>query len=54
MWKEIFEHVKRVAIADSKLFFEPYVSVWRGIRRFMSFIVRQTRAWFKARNKDDE
>jgi len=54
MWKEIFEHIKHVAIDDFKLFFEPYVWVWRGIRRFMGFIVRQIRCWLGIRKKGDE
>lgn len=49
MWKEIFEHVKHVAIDDFKLFFELYVWVWRGIRRFIGFIVHQIRCWLDIR-----
>lgn len=52
--KEIFEHIKRVAIEDFKTFFEPFVWVWRGLRRFMRFVRRQLGFLFGMREKDDE
>jgi hypothetical protein len=30
---EFFQHMKKVAIADTKLFFEPYVAVYKIIKR---------------------
>ena len=30
---EFFKHMKKVAIADSKLFLEPYVAVYQVIKR---------------------
>jgi len=31
--KELFEHIKKIAIADTRLFFEPYMAIGRFIRR---------------------
>ena len=31
--KEFFQHMKKVAIADSKLFCEPYVAIYKFIKR---------------------
>lgn len=31
--KEFLQRMKQVAIADSKLFFEPYVAVYKFIKR---------------------
>lgn len=31
--KEFLQHMKKVAIADSKLFFEPYVAIYKFIKR---------------------
>lgn len=31
--KEFLQHMKKVAIADSKLFFEPYVAIFNFIKR---------------------
>jgi hypothetical protein len=47
MWKEIFEHIKRVAIEDFKTFFEPFVWVWRAILRFIRFLARKLKSWCK-------
>jgi hypothetical protein len=30
---EFFQHMKKVAIADSKLFLEPYAAVYKFIKR---------------------
>lgn len=52
---EIFEHIKRVAIADFKLFFEPYVWVGSAIRRGISSANRRVKNCFtRAKNQDDE
>lgn len=34
--KELIKHLKKVAIEDTRLFFEPYVAVGRLIRRFVA------------------
>lgn len=31
--KEFLQHMKKVAIADSKLFLEPYVAIYKFIKR---------------------
>lgn len=31
--REFIQHMKKVAIADSKLFFEPYVAIYKFIKR---------------------
>lgn len=31
--KEYLQHMQKVAIADSKLFFEPYVAIYKFIKR---------------------
>lgn len=31
--KDFLQHMKEVAIADTKLFFEPYVAVYKFIKR---------------------
>jgi hypothetical protein len=31
--REFFQHMKKVAIADSKLFLEPYVAIYNVIKR---------------------
>jgi len=36
--KELFEHIKKIAIEDSRLFFEPYMMVGRFIRRLFRTI----------------
>jgi hypothetical protein len=52
--KEFFEHIKRIAIADTRLFFEPYVTVYRFIRS----LTKATSGWIKRRlrkhNKADD
>jgi hypothetical protein len=36
--KEFFEHIKKIAIEDTRLFFEPYMMVGRFIRRLFRAI----------------
>jgi hypothetical protein len=36
--KEFFEHIKKIAIADSRLYFEPYMMMGRFIRRLFRAI----------------
>lgn len=52
--REFIEHIKRVAIEDSRLFFEPYVAVYR----FTRSLTKATSGWIKRRlrkrNKADD
>lgn len=52
--REFIEHIKRVAIEDSRLFFEPYVAVYRVTRS----LTKATSGWIKQRlrkrNKADD
>jgi hypothetical protein len=41
--KEFIEHIKRIAIEDTRLFFEPYVNVFRFIRS----LTRAASGWIK-------
>lgn len=41
--KELIEHIKRVAIEDFRLFFEPFVTVFRFIRS----LTRAASGWIK-------
>lgn len=52
--KELFEHIKRVAIEDFKTFFEPFVWVWRAVRRCVSAVTRHLRLLFDRKRKGDE
>jgi hypothetical protein len=45
--KNLFNHLKRVAIADTKLFFQPYVAVGRAIRSAFGFVREKIRKAFK-------
>jgi hypothetical protein len=45
--KDLFNHLKRVAIADTKLFFQPYVAVGRAIRSAYRFIKDKARKAIK-------
>jgi len=45
--KDFFNHLKRVAIADTKLFFEPYVAIGRAIRSAYKFIEDKIRKPFR-------
>lgn len=45
--KDLFNYLKRVAIADSKLFLQPYVAVGRAIRGAYRFIKDKARKAIK-------
>ena len=45
--KDFFNHLKRIAVADSKLFLQPYVAVARAIRRAFRFIKEKARKVIK-------
>lgn len=45
--KDLFNHLKRVAIADTKLFFQPYVAAGRAIRAACRFIKEKARKAIK-------
>lgn len=51
--KEFFEHIKRVAIEDFKDFFEPYVWVYRGVRRFIHSSCRKIKSLLGLNKKGD-
>jgi len=40
---DLFDHLKRVAVADTRLFFQPYVAVGRAIRSAYRFIKEEIR-----------
>lgn len=43
--KEFLEHIKKIAIADSRLFLEPYMTAGRFIRRlFRAVFLRLKRS----------
>ena len=48
--KDLIEHIKRIAIADTRLFFEPYVKVGRFIRRLAIALFSRLRG---AKHKDN-
>jgi len=53
--KEFFEHIKKIAIADSRLFLEPYIAIGRFIRRlFRALSSRLKRSNKNDRNGDDQ
>lgn len=45
--KDLINHLKRVAVADTKLFFQPYVAVGRAIRSTYRFIKEKIIKAFK-------
>lgn len=45
--KDSFNHVKTIVVADTKLFFYPYVAVGRVIRRAYRFIRDKARKAIK-------
>ena len=52
---KFFEHIKKIAIADSRLFLEPYVTVGRLIRRlFRTVFSRLKRSKTNDRKGDDQ
>ncbi|WP_371766081.1 hypothetical protein [Massilia sp.] len=52
--KEVLKRIKRVATEDFKIFFEPYVWVWRATRRAISFLFRQIKLLFNHRKKSKD
>jgi hypothetical protein len=53
--KEFLAHVKKIVIADIKLFWEPYFIVGRFIRRFFIAMVTRIKRWrIKSKNGGDQ
>ena len=53
--KEFLEHIKKIAIADSRLFLEPYMTVGRFIRRlFRAVFSRFKRSKTNDKKGDDQ
>lgn len=51
--KEFFDHIKKIAIADSRLFLEPYVAVGRFICRLFRAISSRLKRSKKNDRKGD-
>jgi len=45
--KEFLEHIKKIAIEDTRLFFEPYMMVGRFIRRLFRAIASRLKRLMK-------
>ncbi|WP_312164992.1 hypothetical protein [Massilia timonae] len=52
--KELIEHLKKIAIKDSRLFLEPYVQVGRFIRRFGIALLSRLKSLKKNKEGDNQ
>lgn len=52
--KELIEHIKRVAIEDFRLFFEPVVTVFRFIRSLTRAVSGWLKRQLRKQNKGDD
>ncbi len=52
--KEIFDHIKKVAIQDFRDFFEPYVFLFRLVRSLASAISRGIKSRWNRNKKGDQ
>jgi hypothetical protein len=51
--KEFLEHIKKIAIADSRLFLEPYMVIGRFIRRLFRSVFSRLKRSRKNDKKGD-
>jgi len=52
--KDLIKHIKQVALDDTRLFFEPYVFVFRATRRFVSAVSAKIRRLMQKHQKDED
>ena len=51
--KEFLEHIKKIAIADSRLFLEPYMMIGRFIRKLFRSVLSRLKRSKKNDGKGD-
>jgi hypothetical protein len=51
--KEFLEHIKKIAIADSRLFLEPYMMIGRFIRKLFRIVLSRLQRSKKNDGKGD-
>jgi hypothetical protein len=52
--KDLIKHIKQVALDDIRLFFEPFVWVFRAIRRLVSAVSARIRRAMEKQQKDKD